>query len=261
VDGTLVNKQGVIAEADRLAILKAKQAGTIVALCTGRVLGACEGVLDQLELEGPHIFFDGALVYDITLNKSIYLQAIPPEAVKKACELASRYSIPLDLFSFTNYYVKQKSWRTELRRRLFGLEATVADFQTLWQSENIIRGGMILNTPEDEIRVKQYAQMIKEDLTLSWSTMPSYPDHHFINVLNKGVSKGRALEALAHHLGLSLEQVMAIGDGANDVSLLSAAGLAVAMENAPESLKSQADYITPDVEHSGVAAAIERFIL
>ena len=80
-------------------------------------------------------------------------------------------------------------------------------------------------------------------------------------MLAPGVSKGRALEALASYLGISLAEVMAIGDGINDIPLLSVAGLAIAMGNAPDEVKAVADYITLDVDHSGVAAAIEKFLL
>ena len=75
------------------------------------------------------------------------------------------------------------------------------------------------------------------------------------------VSKGRALEVLAEHLGISLVEVMAVGDGINDMSLLSTAGLAVAMGNSSSEVKAVADYITLDVEQSGLATAINKFLL
>jgi Cof subfamily protein (haloacid dehalogenase superfamily) len=261
VDGTLVNKQGQIGEPDRLAVRQAQDAGVMVVICTGRVIGACRSVLESLALKGPNIFFDGAVVYDISLAQPVYEQPISPEVVKRACELALLDDIPLDLFTFSGYFVSRLSWRTELRRRLFGLEATVADFNTLWQRERIIRGGIVLNTPEDENRVRAYGLTMRADFTLSWSTIPGCPGHHFINVLSQGVSKGRALQALAAYLAIPLSEVMAIGDGVNDISLLETAGLAIAMENAPASLKSLAAYITPDVENCGVAEAIRRFLV
>jgi Cof subfamily protein (haloacid dehalogenase superfamily) len=217
--------------------------------------------LDRLELNGPHIFFDGAIVYDITLRKPLYEQPIPPEIVDYVCQQAVRDNIPLDLFSFSGYFVTEKSWRTEMRRNLFGIEAIIEDFGTLWKREKILRGGIILNTPEDESRVNLFSRNISDNLSLSWSTIPNYPQHHFINVLYKGVSKGRALEALVAHLGISTREVIAIGDGTNDISLLSSAGLAVAMQNAPDSLKSHADRITADVEHCGVAEAVRKYLL
>ena len=75
------------------------------------------------------------------------------------------------------------------------------------------------------------------------------------------VSKGKALRALASHLGISLTEIMAIGDGTNDISLLDSVGLAIAMGGAPDKLKAVADYITLDVDHSGLAAAINKFLL
>jgi hypothetical protein len=58
-----------------------------------------------------------------------------------------------------------------------------------------------------------------------------------------------------------MAEIMAIGDGANDVSILSSVGLGVAMGNAPDEVKAVADYVTLDVDHSGVAEAIKRFLL
>jgi len=77
---------------------------------------------------------------------------------------------------------------------------------------------------------------------------PSYPEVDFINVLAPDVSKGQALEALASHLEISLTEVIAIGNGTNDISLLEKAGMAVAMGNSPDELKAVADYVTLDID-------------
>ena len=77
----------------------------------------------------------------------------------------------------------------------------------------------------------------------------------------RGVSKGKALRALTAHLGLSESEVMAIGDGNNDLSLISSVGLGVAMANATPELKAAARHVTLSVEESGVAAAVRRFLL
>ena len=60
---------------------------------------------------------------------------------------------------------------------------------------------------------------------------------------------------------ISMNEIMATGDGANDISLLSSVGLAIAMGNAPDEVKAVADYVTLDVDHSGLSAAIEKFLL
>ena len=116
-------------------------------------------------------------------------------------------------------------------------------------------------SPEEKAKADVIYHQLHSSLSFSWTKTPAYPGVDFINVLAPDVSKGKALEALALHLGISLTEVIAIGDGANDVSILSKAGLAVAMANAADELKAVADYITLDVDHNGVAAAINKFLL
>jgi hydroxymethylpyrimidine pyrophosphatase-like HAD family hydrolase len=180
---------------------------------------------------------------------------------KKASELALDRNIMLDFYSLRDFYVMRKSWRSDIRRDYFGIEARVADFTTLWQYERLIKGTLIYSDPEEEKATRHYLGLLQDSLSFSWSTVPAYPGYHFVNLIDKGVSKGKALEVLAEHYKISLNEVMAVGDGSNDIPLLSTAGIAVAMQNAPETLKVEADFITADVEHHGVAQAIHRFIL
>ncbi len=73
--------------------------------------------------------------------------------------------------------------------------------------------------------------------------------------------RGKPWEALASFLGIPLTEVMAVGDGNNDIPLLSSAGLAIAMGDASDELKAVADYVTLDVDHSGLAAVVNMFLL
>lgn len=82
-----------------------------------------------------------------------------------------------------------------------------------------------------------------------------------IEVNRRGVSKGRALEALAARLGCGLQNVMAVGDSDNDLSMLRMAGLGVAMGNAPEHIRAAADAVTADNKADGAARAIEKWLL
>ena len=74
-------------------------------------------------------------------------------------------------------------------------------------------------------------------------------------------NKGNGLQWLAGHLGISMEQVMALGDSDNDITMLRMAGLGVAMENAAQEIKEAADEVTSSNEEDGVAQAIERWVL
>ena len=141
---------------------------------------------------------------------------------------------------------------SELLRWLFG---------TIWRDEVIVKGGMAVRTAEEIESARRFITRFSERLAFTWTTTPALPEMRFINIIDKNASKGRALRALCKHLAIPMEQVCAIGDGANDISLLSEVGLAIAMQNAPAELKAVADKITEDVANNGVAKAIQSYLL
>ena len=261
VDGTLLDKDGNISAEDKEALARVRQAGIQVSLSTGRVLQACLGVINQLSLDGYHIFFDGALVIEPDGNREIYVQPISQEIVKQAVEFAHQNDIYLELFSSTRYFVERESWYSEIRRSFFGIEPTLVDFTDLWEQERFVKAQLIASSPQEAIKAEKFYTHFDGRLRFSWAKTPAYPDLDWINVIAPGVSKGKALEALASHLGISLDEVMAVGDGTNDIPLLTSAGLAVAMGDAPAEVKAVADYITLDIDHNGLAAAIKKFLL
>ena len=257
-----MNKEGAISETDRRALTEALDAGVTVSLCTGRVTRACKEILTQLSLDGFHIFFDGALVCDPVQYLEIYSQPIEPRLVREASEAALSCEAQIEFFSPGKYFSDKESWRTNLRQTFFGTSPTIVDYSTLWQSkEKIIKGGIIIRSPEEDSKISRLTSMIQDRLSITWTRTPAFPELAFINITALGVSKGRALEALASYLGIALKEVAAIGDGTNDIALLSTSGLAIAMENAPAELKAVADHITLEVEHNGVAQAIRKYIL
>lgn len=261
IDGTLVGKDGSISAEDREALAKARQLGIQVSLSTGRVTQACLGIINQLSLDGYHMFFDGALVSGPAQGDEVYIQPISSDAVKRAVEFAHLNGIILDLYSTTHYFVERETWASDIRRKFFGIEPTVVDFTELWKQERIIKGGLAARSPGEIAKARSFCLHFDSSLHFTWTKTPAYPDINFVNVLAPEVSKGKALAVLASHLGISLGEVIAVGDGTNDIPLLALAGLAVAMGNAPDQVKAEADYVTLDIDHSGLAAAIKKFLL
>ena len=261
VDGTLVDKEGNISNEDKEAIAQARQLGIQISLSTGRAGQACLKILDQLSLDGYHMFFDGALVIEPRQGTEIYVQPIDSAVAKEAIEFARQNDIYLEFFSATHYFTEYESRFSEIRRSFFNIEPTIVDFTDLWRRERFTKAQLITSSPQEAAKAQKFYDHFDGRLRFSLSQTPAYPDIDFINVIDPRVSKGRALEALTSHLGISLDEVMAIGDGNNDIPLLTAAGLAVAMGDAPEEVKAVADYVTLDIEHNGVAAAIEKFLL
>jgi Cof subfamily protein (haloacid dehalogenase superfamily) len=259
IDGTLLGREGSISAKDREALAEARRSGIKVCLSTGRAAQGCRSIIDQLSLDGYHIFFDGALVSN--LGDEIYAEPLDRKVVKEAVEFVQRNDVYIELYSTTQYFVERENWATEIHRQYFKLEPTVVDFTDLWNRERIIKGGLITHSPEEIVQARSFRLHFDRRLHFSMARSPAFPDVEFTNVLAPEVSKGKALEALVSHMGVSLGEVAAIGDGTNDIPLLSSVGLAIAMGNAPDEVKSVVHHITLDVDHSGLAAAINHFLL
>jgi len=261
IDGTLLDKNGVISAEDRKALTRVCDLGLPVSLSTGRVVTACSEIISQLSLDGYHIFFDGALVSNPNNGEEVYAQPLDKMAVKQAVEFAHLNEINMEFYSATHYFAERETWSTDIRREFFGIEPTTVDFTNLWQWERIIKGTLTVRSAEERAKANRFCLHFEDTFNFSRTKSPAYPEVDFINVLAPGVSKRKALEALASHLGIPMGEIVAIGDGTNDLPLLSAVGLAIAMDNAPDEVKAVADYITLDVDHSGLAAAIKKFLL
>jgi Cof subfamily protein (haloacid dehalogenase superfamily) len=260
IDGTLVNSNGVISAGDKEALKRARELGVHVALSTGRGLQATMGVIAQLSLDSYHISFDGALVSKLASGEEISVRPIQKETVRRMVEVAHNQQVDLELFTVDGYFVERETWSTDAHRDFFGVHHTLVEFDHIWERERVIKGGLVSTSPEERARANRFCLQFGSLLHFSYARTPAFPGADFINILTPGVSKGNALAVLANHLNIPLSQVMAIGDGSNDISLLSTAGLAIAMGNAPDEVKAQADYITLDVDDSGVAAALRKFV-
>jgi Cof subfamily protein (haloacid dehalogenase superfamily) len=261
IDGTLVNSRGKISAQDTGALAEVRNLGISVSLSTGRGLQASMSIINQLLLDGYHMSFDGALVSRPSSGEEVYVQPISKAMVRRMIEIAHASDLDLELFTVSHYFVERETWSTEAHRQFFGVYRTIVDFSNIWERERIIKGGLVTTSPQEEAKVKKFCRQFEHRLHFSWATTPAFPDVYFINILSPGVSKGKALAALASHLGISLAEVIAVGDATNDMSLLTSTGLAIAMGNAPDEVKALADYVTLDVDHSGLAAALNQLLL
>ena len=116
--------------------------------------------------------------------------------------------------------------------------------------------GMFIDQKE---QIDAFQETYEEALSQRFHTIRSQPI--LFEILPKCVNKATGLKALAEHLGIPREQIMAIGDENNDIEMIEYAGLGVAMGNAPDAIKALADVTTTSNEEDGVATAIKRYVL
>jgi Cof subfamily protein (haloacid dehalogenase superfamily) len=262
IDGTITDGNGVISDVDFKAVRDLQQAGITLSLCTGRAARGCQKVLERLSPDGFHIFFDGALVCNADQSVVIYARPITKDLLMEICDIAHSYGMTLELFSKAQFFVECESPLAKVHSELMNFNCTATNFTTLYNRESIIMGCLVIPAVEEK-KFKLLFSKFEKNLKVkfSWAMNPAQPNIRFANIIMNDVSKGKALEALCSHMGLKIEETAAIGDGVNDISLLSAAGLALAMQNAPPELKAVADYVTGDIEHHGFAQAVRKFLL
>jgi Cof subfamily protein (haloacid dehalogenase superfamily) len=261
VDGTLVDKDGKISKVDEQAISRAKSAGIQVSLSTGRVIRACRRIIDELSLEGQHIFYDGAVISDPLKNDVIYMKTIDEAVVKRAVQFARANRIYLELYTTEKFYAERTNWSDVVHRNYFGVDPVIEDLDNICECHKIVKAELISRSREEDEQVLMFKKEFGDALRFSPAHSPAHPDIEFMNIVDPGVSKGAALRFFIEHSGLDKNEVLAIGDGLNDLPLFEAAGTKVAMGNAYNELKLLADDITLDVENGGVAAAIEKYLL
>lgn len=260
VDGTLVGKDVYPTPRVAAAIAAARQSNVAVALSTGRATEACYHLLRQLELQGMHIFFNGAAIIDWPENDTIYLRSLPPEPARRLVHLAREYDLFLEIYSHNYYFVERDDEITEHQRHKLAIEPVITDLEKLCGRLKIVKAQLV--APDEG--AKEAARVVSEKMegmcAMGLSIDPSN-NWGFVNAIARNVSKGLAVRHLADYLGIQAEDIMAVGDSYNDIEVFREAGFSVALEPAPPELTEAADAIVPSVEHDGLAIAIEEFIL
>ena len=261
IDGTLLDVNNRISDIDKQALKEVVDSGTRVSLSTGRVVQASLRFLEQLELKGYHMFFDGALVYSPEKDEEVYVDPINADIIGEMIEYSRKIQLDFDLYSITQFFAERESRATDIRRDFFKLDATIVDFREIQNKERFIKGTLVVSSAKEKQKARDFVDHFNNKLNFSWTKTPAYPDIDFINIIANDVSKGKALKSLTSFMRISLNEVAAIGDGINDIPLLTSSGLAIAMANAPDEVKTIADHVTLDVDHQGVAEAVRKYIL
>lgn len=264
LDGTLLTTDKRITARTRAAIEECEKRGIQIVPATGRAMRAVPAEI--LELPGVRygIFTNGASVWDIREEKSIAAQYIDWQTTLKAIEILEQYPMLYDLYiegrgiceaqfleRLEEFGVPPENCRIirSSRQPVPNLIAYLKEFHPPVQKINLI------------FREKAVKAEVRRELSQidALSVTSSLPWNLEVNA--QGATKGGGLERLRTHLNISREETMAFGDGENDLPMLQAAGLGIAMENGADFLKKQADIITLTNDRDGVAAAIEQYAL
>jgi 5-amino-6-(5-phospho-D-ribitylamino)uracil phosphatase len=260
IDGTLLGRSPHPTPAVQRAIVAARDAGWRVVLCTGRTPASCHGLLRELGLNGSHIFLNGALVGSVDASHVVYQSILKPELILELIEAAEAADLTLELHTATRYFVARMDELVRVHSGKLGVDPEVTDLRELARRETICKGQLLVVDEEQEARAAVVAARLSDRFNFDSAPIAGETNLLCLNVVELGVSKETALRRLAAEYRVDMSEIVAVGDGSNDIPLFSCAGLSVAMGNAKAEVRNAATMVTDDVEADGLATLIWRLI-
>lgn len=255
MDGTLLDNNSEISDGNIAAIRKAVDCGVKFVLATGRPIMGVRNYLSLLDLKTPVITYNGAVVADPVTDEILFEQNMRGDDAALAMELGQMYDTTMCIWSKGQLYVNKLNERAYDYMKISGVEPVLIDDLSAFATDNITK---ILWYDSPEMIGKMPREMEAKPF-LETSFCLSRP--YFLEFFSSKVSKAAALKRLCELYGILPEEVIAVGDAPNDLSMIEFAGLGVAMGNAHDEVKAAAKYVTASNDEDGVAVVIDEFVL
>ena len=204
----------------------------------------------RLEAGGWHIFQNGASIVESRIQP-VALGGDSRPWITALIEQARQTRETLELYSDTAFVTESNSAWAREHSQLLGVAFTPQPLESLTQP--IVRAQWLLS----RTRATEFTAIAYPGLEVAQSTSPLMPDTQFVGLTREGVTKGAAMRSIAEEYGVPLADVMYVGDAGNDLSALRIVGHPIAMGNADPAVVSAAKHTVDDVDHGGLAQALE----
>lgn len=276
MDGTLLNASHEISEKNAEAIRYAQSLGITVIIATGRAFYEASTPVEHSGLKVPYICLNGAEVRDESFN-IISTSNLNHELVQRITTELDNEDVYYQIYTNRGIYTENPDRDLEIYVDIAERAGQQADVEKIKHAiqDRIDNGSLkvvedyskiesvpgelimkILAFDSDLEKIDRVSKRLSESNHLAISSS----SRGNIEITHSDAQKGIALESIAEKLGVDMDEVMAIGDNLNDVSMLSRVGYPVAMENATDEVKAVANYITESNEQDGVGNAIIKYL-
>ncbi len=258
-DGTLVNADGTIGEENIRAIEEYRAAGGNFVISTGRLPAGILPRAVELGLSGLICCCQGAIILDVASRARILDGKMSLQSTLAACRAMEELGLHIHVYDFWEYYANQDNEALKAYEAVVQTKAKVITDKKL--SEFIEEEGLCaykLLAIVDRAQGELILQRLKDKRVFDcvWTRSSK----SLVEAISPNYSKGTAVEFLAKHYGIPVEKTVAVGDQQNDIPMIEAAGLGIAVKNADSRLKEKADYICDYTnEENAIAKIIEKF--
>ena len=258
LDGTLNNDQKVITEKTKAALMAAQRKGIRLALASARPSPGLFKERDILRLQdhkGILMSYNGGRIVDAETGKVLFETSMDLEETKQVLRKLEDLPVTPILDDGVQFYVTDKNgykvdYECKNNNMLCSEVGNLADFLT-FAPIKILMSVQPEELPEVQ---KQIADFLPESLTVVQTAA------FYLEVIPRIINKGQGIRDICKVLGIEPAEVVSFGDAANDIPMLEAAGMGVAMGNAQEAVKQAADMVTLSNNEDGIAAALEKLL-
>ena len=278
LDGTMLNQYGIITEKTKKAISKAQEKGVEVMIASGRAITSVKRFSKEINSNKYFISGNGAITYDIKNNKILYENILSKTKALKIIKICEENSIYYNVYTEngiiaknlsynTLYYYKDNLTKPDENRTHINIVENVYDY--FEQREEKILKIMICDEHKtvfnsivrklkelSEIEVLEVSHMSRK--IIKQGTDEIALEYFYTEVSAKDVDKWNALEEIIGLMNISKEEVVTIGDNANDLKMITNAGLGVAMGESAPYVKQSAAIIAPTNDEDGVAIILNK---
>lgn len=255
IDGTLTNRDKVLTPRTRDAVKALQQSGVIVVLASGRPTYGIMPLANELEMAkygGYILAYNGGVILDCASMREIYTQQldaqlIPPLyeiATQEGCVMLSYKDERVASEDITDEYVAYEARLNKMG--LLQLDSFVESFS------HPVPKCLAVGAPEAAAALEARLKPLYGDQMEIYRSEP-----FFVELVPRGIDKALSLGRLAEHLQLTADDMIAFGDGFNDLTMIEFAGCGVAMANAQERVRDAANFTTLSNDEDGVAHFID----
>ena len=256
LDGTLVGSDLTIRPRVREAIAHARERGVAVTIVTGRMLAAARPYAQQLGIDGALVCYQGAAIFNVATGAILQMTPVRQDVTREVLAWADERGIHAQCYADDLLYVQSINRFSKRYTELARVEPhVVPSLRDAFAERPTIKLVLVDDADRSAQHLAALTPLLGDRAYLTRSNVD------FVEVLDPRVNKGAALAFVAAQYGATLAETLAVGDAWNDLPLLKAAGIGVAMGSGPPELLREADAVVADVAHDGVAEAVERYVL
>ena len=243
LDGTALNSNNKIPDnLQEILISLIQNKRCRIVLASGRSISSMQPIANNLDLEAPVITLNGGVIIDPISNRIFYERNLPTDIYTESLLVLKKLNVDFVIFTASSVYAEKPSEITQiLEKYTDNTIKWIGNFTTIESPVKIL---FIPESEESNSKVKMHTKHLDIDIIESGFS--------FTEIVPKGINKGSALQIVSEMLDIDHKEIIAFGDNENDIEMIQFAGTGVAMGNAPDHVKKEADIVTDTNDNDGI---------